>query len=450
MKGYTGGYFFVMKRIHIIQPSYYRSKERKSIARLSSRKLVSLALPYLASLTPDDWEVTVTDELLEDVDFDAPTDLVAITTWTLTSLRAYDIAQEFRKRGKLVIMGGPHVFFHTTEAMSYADAIAIGEGEYVWGRMLEDAAAGRLQPIYHADKLHDLKNLPFPRYDVLKMNRYGRIKTFAVQTSRGCPFKCDFCSERLYLGEGFRYRPVEDVVEEIKRCKGRYFLFADSNFGGDRVHAMELMEALIPLKIRWSALWSLYLCKDEAFMDLACRSGLLHLNLGMESINPESLRLMNKKQNKVDEYRQILTGLRKRGISYSLNLIFGLDGENMQMFDATVDFLKKYKAPVAYFNILTPHKGTPFYDRMMKENRILNPEDIGRWPGERCYIKPTCCSPEELEEHVKKLYRSFYNLPSMFSRLPAPITEASLASWFMNMSQWLNSRKPDFEDFGDF
>lgn len=439
-----------MKRILIVQPSYYRSKETHKIARLSSRKLVPLALPYLAALTPNDWEITLVDELLEDIDFDTPTDLVAITTWTLTSLRAYDIANEFRKRGKKVVMGGPHVYFNTHEAIPHADSVAIGEGEYIWRGILEDAAMGRLQPVYQAEQQHDLKNLPFPRYDLLNINRYGRIKTYAVQTSRGCPFKCDFCSERLYLGEGFRFRPVQDVVEEIKRCKGRYFLFADSNFGGNRDHAMELMEALIPLRIRWSTLWSLYLCKDKEFMDLACRSGLLHLNLGMESINPESIRLMNKKQNKVEEYRQILSNLRKRGISYSLNLIFGLDGENQRMFDATVDFLKKNKAPVAYFNILTPHKGTPFYNRMMEANRILNAEDIGRWPGEKCYIMPNCCSPEELEEHVKKLYRRFYNIPSILSRLPAPVTESSLASWIMNISQWLNNHKPDFEDFGDF
>ena len=145
------------------------------------------------------------------------------------------------------------------------------------------------------------------------MKQYDWFKTFSVQSSRGCPFQCEFCSERLYLGHAYRHRPVREVIEEIRYAGSKDILFADSNFAGNLSHSMELMEALIPLRVRWSALWSAHLCKNEAFMNLAKRSGLLHLNIGMESINPETLTSMNKKANKVSEYDQILEGLKKEG-----------------------------------------------------------------------------------------------------------------------------------------
>ena len=280
----------------------------------------------------------------------------------------------------------------------------------------------------------------FPRYDLLDLRKYSFFKTFSVQSSRGCPFKCEFCSERFYLGESYRYRPVQEVIEEIKATKARNLLFADSNFAGKIDHTMELMEALIPLKVRWSSLWSAYLCTNQKFMDLAQRSGLLHVNIGIESIDPDALDEMNKKVNKVQQYKEILANLRKRGISYSLNFIFGRDTEKKDVFRSTLAFLQQNKVPVAYFNILTPHKGTPLYDRMKAENRIIDIHHIGRWPGIFCYIRPKHYSPEELEEKVKKMYLDFYSYSSMLARLPLPFTKANIASWVINLSQRKVSR----------
>jgi radical SAM superfamily enzyme YgiQ (UPF0313 family) len=300
--------------------------------------------------------------------------------------------------------------------------------------MLADAAAGRLQPRYRAEKLSELKGLPRPRYELLNLRAYGWIKTFAVQGTRGCPFTCEFCSERLYLGGGYRCRPVEDVVEEIKTTRSRWIFFAESNFGGKRSYAMELMEAILPLKIRWSTLWSINLCSDREFMDLAQRSGLLHLNLGMESIDPETINSMHKPQNKVSEYHEILSDLRRRGISYSLNFVFGWDTETLEVIPSTLRFLREHKVPVAYFNILTPEKGTAFHERMEKEKRLLNGQDMNRYPGEYCYFKPAFCTPEEIVQQVRRAYTEFYSLPSMLARLPLPATQSHLASWVMNLS----------------
>ncbi|HEY5909100.1 MAG TPA: B12-binding domain-containing radical SAM protein, partial [Verrucomicrobiae bacterium] len=356
-------------------------------------------------------------------------------TRTLNSNRAYDIADEFRARGVPVIMGGPHTFFHAEEAAAHCDAVGIGEAEAIWGQMLADAGRGGLQKYYRADLLPTLAGLPMPRYDLLDLRRYGPFKTFVVVSSRGCPFRCDFCSERLLLGENYRHRPVAEVVAEIRHIRARSVLFGDSNFAGQRSQAMELMEAMIPLKVRWSALWSAYLCNDEAFLDLAQRSGLLHVNIGLESICPETLEAMNKRFNKTSKYGEMLAHLRRRGISYSLNFIFGWDGENENAFESTLRFLLEHKVPVAYFNILTPVKGTPLFDRLRHEGRILNEHEIDRWPGQFCHIRPRYGTPAALERSVQGMYRDFYSLPSIVSRLPMPLSKASLASWVINLSQ---------------
>ncbi len=412
---------------------------------------MGLTLPYLAALSPAHWEVSLVDEQLTDIDFNAPVDLVAITVWTINSFRAYAIGDRFKQRGVPVMMGGPHTCFHSDEAGDHCDAVAIGEAEALWRVMLEDAACGRLKKVYRAEPLRNLNDLPLPRHNLLNLKRYGFIKTFSVQASRGCPFQCEFCSERFYLGHTYRTRPIQEVVDEIRQTGAKHIFFADSNFGGKPAHTMALMEALIPLGIRWSGLFSAYLCNDRKFMDLAKRSGLLHVNVGIESIDQDTLAGLGKKVNDVTRYREILQNLREREISYSLNFIFGWDTERSDIFSSTLAFLEQERVPAAYFNILTPHKGTPLYDRMLSEGRIIDPEGIGRWPGISCHIRPVFCSAAELELRVKGLYRQFYRCPSILRRLQMPLNQARLASWFINLSQRSVSRAPaETETFDDY
>ena len=434
----------------IVQPSYYRSKRDRSVFKVHRRSVVPLTLPYLAALTPPGWEITLVDEQLEPVPFERHFDLVAVSASTLTLLRAYDVADEFRRRGALVIFGGPHTFFHAEEAGEHGDAVGLGEAETIWAQMLDDALRGRLAKVYRAEQLPDVAGLPCPRYDLLNLRRYGPFRTYTVVASRGCPFRCEFCSERFLLGDSYRCRPVAEVIEEIKRCGSRSIFFGDSNFGGKRSHAMELMEAMVPLRRRWSALWPAYLCNDAAFLDLAQRSGLLHLNIGLESISPETLAGMNKTFNKTHQYAEMLADLRRRGISYSLNFIFGWDGEIEGVFDSTLRFLHQHKVPVAYFNILTPVKGTPFYDRMRDQGRILHEDEIDRWPGQICYVQPPYGTPAAMEDRVRALYREFYSLPLMVSRLPMPLTQANIASWVINFSQRRMAREQAGNNFDGF
>ena len=409
----------------IIQPSFYTSRNPK-VFKTKRRPVVPLALPYLAALTPPEWTVTLIDEQVQEIDFDRPTDLVAITTWTLHSLRAYDIAAEFRRRGVTVIMGGPHVFFYPEEAAENCDAIGIGEAEPIWAEMLTDAAAGRLKKEYRAQPLsqEQLSGLPKPRYDAVDMSLYGPFRTYTLQSSRGCPLVCDFCSERLYLSPRFRWRPQEEVVDDVLHTGSKNILFGESNFGGKRGRAMELMEALIPLKMRWSTLWTSNFCYDDEFLDLACNSGLLHVNIGIESIDAETISNMRKGVNKTDQYAEMFQKMRKRGISFSLNFIFGWDNENPTVFNSTLKFLEKHRVPAAYFNVLMPTPGTSLYAKLKAEDRIINEEEMGRWPGHLCHVKPAWCTPKELEQNVQRMYRKFYTFPSMARRLPLPTSKA--------------------------
>ncbi len=438
-------------RLLIIQPSHYVSRTNRTVVKSRRRPVVSLTLPYLAALTPPDWEIALVDEQLQAIDFESRPTLVALTTWTQHSVRAYDIAREFRQRGVPVILGGAHACFNPEEAAEHCDAVGIGEGEPIWGRMLEDARQGRLQKVYRAPVVENLSGLPKPRYDLLDLRRYGPFRTFAVMASRGCPFHCDYCSERMYLGGKYRCRPVPEVIEEIKSCPSKLILFGDSNFGGKHSHAMGLMEAMIPLKVRWSALWPAYLCGDAEFLDLAKRSGLLHVNLGIESIHTDTLQGMNKRFNKVSEYARMFKNLRQRGISYSLNFIFGWDTEDASVFQSTLDFLHQHKVPAAYFNILTPEKGTALFERMRAAGRVLRADEIGRWPGQMCHIQPRYCTAEEMEQQVQGMYRKFYSLKSILRRMPWPVTQANIASWVVNFSQRkMAQASAESNDFGGF
>ena len=433
-----------MKKLLIIRPSFYlpgsENGSEKRINKAKGSPVIGLTLPYLAALTPKDWQVELVDESIADVDLDARADVVAISSWTINAFRAYDLSARFRARGIPVIMGGPHTFFHTEEALKHCDAVCVGEAEYVWEEILDDALSAGLRSVYRASQQHPLTGLPLPRYELLKLTRWRFLRTYTVQTSRGCPFKCEFCSERFFVGERYRQRPADEVVAEIAAIGAKNLLLADSTFAGKRQRAMELMEKMIPLKVRWSTLWNAYLCLDDEFMDLAKRSGVLHVNIGMESINAETLSNMNKSFNDVSHYPAMIDGLRRRGISFSLNFVFGFDGERTDIFDSTLQFLRRYKVPVAYFNILDPQVGTPLYERFKAENRLLDEERMRHETGNVCKIKPSYCSAEELEDRVLRMYEEFYAIPSMIRRLSPPITKPNIASWILNFSQRRISR----------
>lgn len=410
------------------------------------RWVMGLALPYMAGLTTPYADVSLVDDRLDEVNYDGGWDLVGITTAIASATRAYQIAAEFRKRGIPVVMGGFHATLLPEECLEHCDAVVEGEAEYVWPQLLEDFKAGKMKRRYKADRLHDLVNLPLPRWDLLNRRKY-LAPYLPLQTTRGCPFKCGFCEVPVFYGGTYRHRPIGEVIEDIKRIPTKRVQVVDDNITGNREYAKELFKAMIPLKVRWSCLWTINTSRDAELLDLAVKAGVYHVNIGIESVSQSSLGTIHKKQNVVKDYIDMLGALEKRRIFYSLNFMFGLDEDTPAIFEETMDFLKKTRAPMAFFNTVTPREGTPLRSRLIEEDRIINP--LGdRYLGMECIFRPKNMTAEQVEEGVWGCFRKFYSIPGIFKRFLVPPNSymgqglpANLIFW------WAAKKRKDPVDF---
>jgi len=404
-------------KVLLIQPSRYRRNGR--LDKRKKRWLLGMTLPYVAALTPPDIPVQIKDDLLEEITFQEDCNLVGISFMSHQAPRAYELAAGFRRRGVKVVMGGFHVTLAPEEAQQHADALVLGEAEETWPRLLQDFQAGSLQPRYQAEKLSDLKGLPVPRYDLLDLKKY-KLLNIPAQTTRGCPWACNYCEVTQVYGGRFRHRPVDEVlheIQEIGRLTGSQFIyFVDDNFVANRRHAMEIMERLIPLGLVYGCLATTSVGDDLEVLDLMARSGCMHVNIGMESISPDSLKSINKKQNKIKDYERQFKALEKRGIGYSVNVMFGLDGDRPDIFDSTVDFLIRIKAPVSFMFILSPRVGTKVREQLMNEGRIYD-HDWTKYCGFQVVYRPRHMTPKQLEDEYWRANRRFYSLSSMLRRL---------------------------------
>jgi radical SAM superfamily enzyme YgiQ (UPF0313 family) len=394
-----------------------------------------MTLPYVAALTPKDVDVTIKDDLYEEIPFGEHFDLVGLTCMSHQASRAYQIADEFRRRGRHVVIGGFHATLAPDEALAHADAVVIGEAEAVWPRVLEDAASMRLQSRYCSTALSDLNRLPTPRYELIDLRRY-RIPNLPAQTTRGCPYACSYCEVTQVYGAKFRYRPPEEVVEEVRTLmrlgKRKFVYFVDDIFNAHRKHAFAVMEGLRPLKVSWTCLCTANVGDDGEMLDLMRASGCLHINIGMESVNPDSLRSVNKKQNHADRYAEQFAAIRKRGIEFSLNVMFGLDGDTKDAFDATVTKLIEYKAPLSFMFILSPRVGLQIRDELMAQGRIDH-SDWDRYHSYECVFEPKNMTRQELEEGFWRAQREFYSVSSIARRLFLPPNRHTVQSLIPNL-----------------
>ena len=376
-----------------------------------------LALPTLATLTPSDVEVNITDENVETIDFDKNVDIVGITVPTFLAIRAYEIADEFRKRGVTVVLGGIHPSMLPEEAIGHADAVVIGEAEDIWANLINDYKEGKLQEFYQSSERPNLDNQPIPRWDLLKIKLY---RTHILQTTRGCPYDCEFCSVKAFLGKQYRCKSVNNVIKEVETLldiERKWLFFADDNFIGNKRRAKDLLQALIPFKVNYSTQAALDIAKDSELLELLVKSGCKNVVIGFESVSEANIKQMNKdKSNCIKEYKNGIEKIQSSGIGIIGSFIFGYDFDDESVFEKTVDFINCVNLQLAAFYILTPFPGTRLCQRLDKENRILH-KDWSRYDGTFVCFQPKLMSPEALQNGYIWVEQQIYSYGSIFKRL---------------------------------
>lgn len=374
-----------------------------------------LTLTTLASLIPSELEakVEIVDEGIEVLNGNTGADLVGICAITGTSDRAYTIADYFRKRGIPVVLGGVHPTLMPEEASEHADAVVVGFGEKTWPQLLRDFKKGEMQKIYKSPKDVSLRDLTFPRRDLLKKRSYITINT--IQATRGCPHECDFCITPVVVG-GYYHRPVEDVIEEIKYMDCKKLIFLDPSPVEDAEYSKELYRKMIPLKLKWVGLATIKIAENEELLSLAVQSGCKGLLIGFESVLQDTLNQINKKFNSVDRYKQIVRKLHQYGIPINGTFVFGSDNDDKTVFRRTVEFADEVKIDVPRYTVYTPFPGTPAYKRLEKENRIIE-RKWSLYDGQHVVFQPAKMSADELQEGLYWAWDQTYNLKSIVNRL---------------------------------
>ena len=408
-------------KVTLISPDLQATHFKFTAKEVKSFWFAKLTLPHLAALTPDDIDVQLIDEAVEPIDFDESTDLVGITVNTYLAPRSYEIAAEFRKRGVPVVLGGVHPSLYPEEAMQHADAIAIGEAETTWVPLLRDFQRGQMKPVYRFSGYPALEGLPLPRRDLLKRGAY--LTTNTIQTTRGCPFQCDFCSVTDFFGKTYRCRPLPEVMREIETLNlDRPLVFVDDNIIGRPTYAQQLFEAMIPYKVRWGSQCSINLAHHPKLMTAAKKSGCVAMFIGIESISQTNLNEVNKRVNHVDEYFDAIQKIHDHGIAINAGFILGMDHDDESVFERTLEFLEKTKIEYATFHILTPVPGTPLYRRMEADGRIID-RDWSKYNGGYTVFQPRLMSPEALEDGYYWTYHQFYSMRSIYNRVVEPKIE---------------------------
>jgi radical SAM superfamily enzyme YgiQ (UPF0313 family) len=383
-------------------------------------RLLPLNLAMLAALTPPEIEISIVDEAIEQTNFDEQVDLVGVSCTSAVVPRAYEIAAEYRKRGIKVALGGTHPTLIPHEAIKHADSVCIGEAEGSWGEMLADFRSGKLKRFYHNDGYCSLEGLPIPRRDLFEAEHYLPID--GMQTSRGCPFACDFCAVTAIFGHRYRFRPIRDVLAEIDTLTRKYVFFYDDNIVGNPGYSKELFRALIPYNKRWIGQAPTTVIKDPELLKLMAKSGCKGLFVGFESLSEENLRQSLKKHNDPKQYKEVVRKLHDQGIVISGAFVFGLDNDDRTVFERTLEFAMDVELDIAQFNWLTPYPGTPIYDRLKAENRLIETEwwltgsGLGTETGEAVVYHPKMMSADELKEGSRWVRRNFYSTSSILRR----------------------------------
>lgn len=410
-------------RLTLIHPAIGRRVGQRYIR---SWQMEPLPAALIAGLTPAGVDIRFHDDRMELIPYDEPTDLVAISVETYTARRAYQIASEYRRRGVPVVMGGFHATLCPEEVARFAESVVVGEAEEIWPEVIDDFRHGRLQPRYDGTPRRGLGALHYDR-SIFRGKRY--LPLGLVEAGRGCRFRCEFCAIQSFFDARHQMRPVEDIVREVKalRDSANLIFFVDDNFAADRRAARELLEALVPLRVRWVTQLSIDAAHDEQFLALLARAGCKGVLIGFESLDAPTLKQMGKGFNTMrGGYEGALANLRRHRIRVYATFVFGYDRDTPESFEQALDFALEQRFYIAAFNHLTPFPGTPLYRRLEQEGRLL----YDPWWLDESYsynglpFRPLGMAPEQVQQLCVQTRRRFYSVGSILRRGFTPVNRA--------------------------
>jgi radical SAM superfamily enzyme YgiQ (UPF0313 family) len=422
-------------KILLVSPERERKKEEAFLFKLSF-----LNLPYVAAVTPPGVELKIVDEVFEKINFEEKVDLVGITAQTPVAPRAYQIAEEFKKRGIPVVMGGVHASMLPQEALQHVDAVVVGEAEAVWPDLIEDLRRGQMRRIYVGSELANPSCLPLPRRDLLNEKFYFPLKL--LETTRGCPHRCDFCGVSKFFGYRYRNRPIGEIERELATLfqkgpamspapkkilslfskdlpyflKRRLLYIIDSNVAGDKRFCLDLLSLLKEFDLLWYGHAPVSIAFDQGLLEAFARSGCIAINLGFESFSTKNLLTMGKRFNRPSRYAEAVEKIHDRGIGIMGTFIVGLDDDDPGVFQSIIDFCVNSRLDWALAFIMAPYPGTDSFLRLEKEGRILS-RDWEKYDSLNVVYQPLLMSVEELERGLRTIWKEVFTTSSIYRRI---------------------------------
>ncbi len=404
--------------IKLIQP---KMRKRPMDTDIKTHMSPPLGLYTIVNMLRTEHRVYVENENIANIDFSDKPDIVGISVTVDTFPRAAAIAKRFRKRSIPVVAGGIHI----TTAFDFIpqncfDVLCVGAAEFTWNDIVKDLERGELKPVYRCSKNITGADIVSPAYDMIKNDSY--LYCNIIHTSRGCPYKCDFCynssAERHYVN-----RNIDDVIADIKAVGKKHVMFIDDNFTGNPKWTKKFLERIKPMKLKWNAAVSIDIAKRPMLLELMKESGCMSLFIGFESINKSSVSGVHKVQNRAADYDKAVKIIHSKGIMINASFVFGLDSDTPDVFEKTLYWVTRNKIETVTSHILTPYPGTKLYDDMLKSGRLIE-TDLSFYNTANVVFKPANMTPEQLYSGYLWIYRNIYSLPCIIKRMPNNFSQA--------------------------
>ncbi len=372
----------------------------------------SLTLKQLAALTPLDHKVTIIDERFEPISFSKKYDVVGISSLTYNALRAYELADVFKKQGSKVILGGYHASLLPDEAKQHADAVVIGEAERTWPRVLKDIERNQLQPFYRPDRLVEPEEIPAARHDIGSYNPFSE----PIQASRGCPTGCEFCAMQIVEGPRFRGRPVDHLIEEMLSIKAKFLFFTDASLTINPSYSKTLFTEMRQVNKYAECFGNInVLSRDDELLKLASEAGIINWYVGIESISQQNIDVAGKGTNKVENYAKAIKKIQDHGMMVTGFFMFGFDFDTSETFDKTLHAIYEWGLDEVSFSIVTPYPGTRLFNRFEREGRIIC-RDWSKYTEGNVNYRLVNLTEQDLVDGIKNMALHYYSIPQILRR----------------------------------